>query len=97
MPDFIGLNAIEEWTMRFDLDLQSIPISRRVVLLIDANRRQFESTPCLKRLRDFLTTHPVIRPHGVKIAFVQPVNVMTPQIDQPLRPILRMSRRRIDG
>jgi len=31
LPDFISVNAMEEWKARFDLDLPSIPMGQRVI------------------------------------------------------------------
>lgn len=45
-----------------------------------ATGHQFESIQCLKSLRDFFTQQPVIQSNGIKVAFVQPANIIPPQI-----------------
>ena len=80
MPDFISLGAIEEWKARFENNLKSIPAGQKAMLLIDTNQHQFESIQCLKSLREFFDNNSVIQSNDVKVAFVQPVNFVEPQI-----------------
>ncbi|NOZ51975.1 MAG: hypothetical protein GXP08_02345 [Gammaproteobacteria bacterium] len=66
--------------MRFNQELKSISQHQVIVMLMDTNQHHFESVQCLKSLRDFFSTSPVIQSNGVKVAFVQPENVMQPHV-----------------
>ena len=79
MPDFVSINSIEEWVHEFEHILKSLPLTQRITMLIDANKHEFESTQCLKLLREFFTTNVVIQSNVVKVAFVQPKNYREPQ------------------
>lgn len=80
MPAFISLKSIEEWKRQFALNLKSLPLTQKIVLLIDTNRHEFESIQCLKNIRDFFTSNYVIQSNVVKVAFVQPNSYMAPHI-----------------
>lgn len=80
MPEFISLEAIEEWKRSISNDLESIPGDQQVVILMDTNKHQFESIKCLKSIREFFATNHVIQSNGVKAAFVQPDEYMKPHI-----------------
>ncbi len=80
MPESISLSAIEEWKVRFNQELKSVSHHQAIIMLIDTNQHQFESVQCLKSLRDFFSTSPVIQSNGVKVAFVQPENFMQPHV-----------------
>lgn len=80
MPEFVRLNAIEEWKNKFSLDLKSLLFGQRVVMLIDTNKHEFESIRCLKSLRDFFTANAKINSNGMKVAFVQPKKYMVAHV-----------------
>jgi len=80
MPELVSLNAIEEWKKEFSVDLNSLPLSQRFVMLIDTNKHEFESIQCLKSLRDFFTTNADVQSKCVKVAFVQPKEYIEPCI-----------------
>ena len=75
MPEFICLNAIEQWIDEFGKELSTLPQGSRIALLIDTNLHQFESIQCLKRMREFLTTNKqVMSASHVVVAFVAPAS-----------------------
>ncbi len=80
MPELITLEAIEEWKESMGNYLESLPLNQEVVMLIDTNKHQFESIQCLKSIREFFATNPVIQSNGVKAAFVQPNDYIKPHI-----------------
>ena len=80
MPEFISLNSIEEWKNKIDLELKSLPLNQKVVMLIDTNKHEFESIQCLKSLREFFTSNAVIQFNIVKVAFVRPKSYGEPHI-----------------
>jgi len=75
MPEFICLNAIEQWIDEFGKELSTLPQGSRITLLIDTNLHQFESIQCLKRIRAFLTTNKqVVNASHVVVAFIAPAS-----------------------
>jgi len=84
MPEFISLDSIEEWMHKFELDLKSLPLSQRVVMLIDTNKHEFESIQCLKSLHEFFTSNSVIQSNIVKVAFVRPKSYGEPLVKSEL-------------
>jgi len=84
MPEFISLNSIEEWTHKFELDLKTLPLGQRVVMLIDTNKHEFESIQCLKNLREFFTSSSLIQSNIVKVAFVRPKSYGEPHVKSDL-------------
>lgn len=69
-PSEVSLNALKMWGSEFTLELQAR--SGPAGLLLDTNSHDFESTDCLKWLREFFTDEPVVRREINRVAFVQP-------------------------
>ena len=80
MPDFVTFKMIEEWKERFDKVLTTIPDVNKLALLVDTNRHNFESIQCLKSLRDYFTSHTVLKSNFLRVAFVAPANFMEPVV-----------------
>jgi len=80
MPEYISLEAIEEWKKSMSYDFESLSEGQQAVILMDTNMHQFESIQCLKSIREFFVTNPVVQSNGVTVAFVQPNEYIKPHI-----------------
>lgn len=77
-PSKVSLIALKIWGSEFTLELQAH--SGQAGLLLDTNAHDFESTDCLKWLREFFTEEHVVRRKISRVAFVQPVQYRMPEI-----------------
>jgi hypothetical protein len=80
MPDFVTLDMIEEWKVRFDRELKTIRSSNKFALIFDTNKHNFESIQCLKILREYLTDNKVLKSSFSRAALVAPAKFMAPNI-----------------
>ena len=80
MPDFVTLDMIEEWKVRFDRELKTIRRSNKYAFIFDTNKHNFESIQCLKILREYLTDNKVLKSRFSRAALVAPAKFMAPSI-----------------
>lgn len=66
-------------------ELQGVQI-QHVAEALDTNKHQFESIQCLKNIREFFVTNPVIQSNGVKAAFVQSYEYMRSHVKSENEP-----------
>ena len=78
MPDFVTLKMIEEWKVRFEQKLKTLPSSSHCALLFDTGKHNFESIQCLKSLREYLSDDALIKSCVTRAALVAPANCVVP-------------------
>jgi hypothetical protein len=83
MPEYITPNELSIWSKKFLKLLRKWAEKKKVKLLVDTNRHQFESIECLKLLRNLLSNDWQVQNSISKVAFVQPRQYRKPEIISP--------------
>lgn len=77
-PVFVTLGYLTEWGQVFLSELERLDSDAALVL--DTNQHEFESVECLRWLRIFLASEPIIKSRVSRVAFIQPPKYRPPEV-----------------
>ena len=80
MTDNISLSALEEWQENFLELVHERSGSKKLAVLLDTNKHQFESIECLKLLHNLFSNNLQFKRSVSRVAFVSPRQYREPEV-----------------